>query len=141
MTIGGDKSGDYTAIHVVAANDFSADDKLGRAVQKSGEFADTGIEAIGVCAQQVDSGQTMSVIIQGLAKYRPIDVVSANYKLTVIESGFFQAAAADTFVVGISLGASNVDFANVNSNALGTAMLNFGTKEYISTISGGDLAG
>ena len=130
----------FVSIPIKAANDFTANDKMGRAVTRGGEFADNGLEAIGIVNQLASSGQTMSVAVAGLLKYRPIDVVSAGYKLTVIESGFFQAAAANTYTSGIALGASSNDDANVTSNALGTGHFMFAVREYISTISGGDFA-
>ena len=138
MTITGDR--DYISIPIVTINDMSADDKLGRAVTHLGEFADSGDEALGVCMQQAESGQTMQVGIWGVLKYRPQNVISVGYKVTVTTSGFFIAAAANTTFVGVALGQSGVDAANTSSGALATAMLNFAARSYIMTISGGALS-
>ena len=139
MTIGGDR--EYISIPVMATNNFEGDDKLGRAVTRGGDFADDGLTALGVCLQQVNSGQPMSIGIFGVLKYRPINVVSAGYKLSVTTSGFFQAAAADTYGVGFALGQSSNDDANTSSGALATGFLNFATRDFIDALSGGLLVG
>lgn len=132
---------DYISIPIVSANDFSGTDKLGRAVTRGGEFADNGAEAIGVCMENVGSGQIMKVGIWGLLKYRPINVVSANYKVTVTTSGFFLAATVGTHVAGRSLGNDGVAYANTSSNALATAFLDFSSTEYTYPLSSAQFFG
>ena len=119
--ISGDR--DYVSIPVRASNDFTNPDKIGRAVTRGGEFADTGLEMFGVCMESASSGQMMKVGVWGLLKYRPIDIVSAGMLLTVTTSGFFTTVASAQFQVGRALAASGLDFANVLSNALGTGWI------------------
>ena len=137
MAISGDR--DFLSIPIVTINDFSAVDKLGRAVTRLGEFADNGDEAFGICMEQVTSGHTMKVGVWGILKYRPINVVSDGYKLTVTTSGFFQAAAADTTAVGNAIGQSGIDFADTTSAAFATGMFSFFAKQFIDALSGGSL--
>ena len=121
---------EFISIPILSSNDFSGTDKIGRAVTRGGEFADNGIEAVGVCMENVGSGQIMKVGIWGILKYRPINVVSANYRLTVTTSGFLIAAASANYQVGMSIGGDGVEFANTSSNALATAFLDFANKTY-----------
>ncbi len=122
---------DYISIPIRSSNDFSGTDKIGRAVTRGGEFADTGMEAVGVCMENVGSGQIMKVGIWGLLKFRPINVVSANYGLTVTTSGFFLAQSSANYKVGMSIGNDGVEYANTVSNALSTAFLDFSSKTYV----------
>ncbi len=133
---------DYVSIPVVTSNDFSNPDKIGRAVTKGGEFADNGMEAVGVCMSNVGSGQVMEVGIWGLLLYRPIGVMSSNSRLTITTSGFFLLAAVDTHTVGTGLSTDGfTTFADVNSNALGVAFLSFANKGYIYPLSSAQLFG
>lgn len=121
---------DYFSIPIETSNDFSDTDNLGRAVTRTGDFADNGLEAIGVCMENVGSGQIMKVGVFGILNYRPINVVSANYRLTVTTSGFFTAATSANYQVGMSYGQDGVAFSNTSSNTMATAFLDFANKAY-----------
>ena len=136
--ISGDR--DYISIPIRTSNDFSAPGNIGKAVTRGGEFADTGLESVGVCMENVGSGQIMKVGIWGLLKYRPINVVSANYKLTVTTSGFFLAVSSATYQVGMAFG-DTLEYANTTSNALSTGFLDFANKSFVFPNSSTQLFG
>ena len=124
-----------------AANDFSATNRLGRAVTILGDYADSGAEAVGVALNTPSSGQELVVGFDGVLPFRSIAVQTPGIRLTVVTCGFLGEAGSGTFHVGYGLGAQGYHGisptpVNITSNALGIGVLSFINPWYLPLSAG-----